>query len=151
MQDETLELLISIAHYARDHRRFNEARYLFGRLALLYPKQAFPYLGSGLVELDCANYRNASLLFGRALEAVPDSALARAWLGVCQILEGHYALGARMLMTVDDSDQPGATSMAAAFLTLPQCAPFATARVVQGAPTAASFPTIERLSNRNGY
>ncbi|EIF32306.1 hypothetical protein BCh11DRAFT_00025 [Burkholderia sp. Ch1-1] len=151
MQHDTLELLISIGHYARVHRRFDEARYLFGRLALLYPRRAFPYLGLGLIELDRANYPSAALLFGRALEAVPDSVLARAWLGVCQVLEGHYALGARMLMTVADSDQPGATSMAAAFLKLPECAPFAAARVAQVEPTAASLSTIERLTIRNGY
>jgi hypothetical protein len=56
MQDDTLELLVSIGHYARVHRRFDEARYLFDRLVLLYPRRAFPYLGKGLVELDRAHH-----------------------------------------------------------------------------------------------
>ncbi|MFL9994444.1 hypothetical protein PQR34_27885 [Paraburkholderia sediminicola] len=149
MQDDILELLISIGHYARVHRRFDEARYLFDRLALVYPQRAFPYLGLGLVELDRANYRGASLLFGRAVEVVPDSALAGAWLGVCQVFEGHYALGARMLMTVADGDEPGASSMAAAFLNLPECVPYT--RAAQVAPAAASLSTIERLTKRNRH
>ncbi|RKF39099.1 hypothetical protein BCY88_33620 [Paraburkholderia fungorum] len=148
MQDDTLELLISIGHYARVHRRFDEAHYLFDRLALLYPQRAFPYLGQGLVELDRANYRGASLLFGRALAIVPDSALACAWLGVCQIFEGQYALGARTLMKVTDADEPAASSMAAAFLNLPECAPYArAAHAAQAAPAAAFLSTIERLTN----
>ena len=145
MQDDTLELLISIGHYARVRRRFDEAHYLFDRLALLYPQRAFPYLGQGLVELDRANYRGASLRFGRALDVVPDSALARAWLGVCQIFEGHYALGARTLMTVPDDGEPGASSMAAAFLNLPECAPYT--RAARAAPAAAPLSTTERLTN----
>ncbi|CAE6842092.1 hypothetical protein [Paraburkholderia domus] len=149
MQDDTLELLISIGHYARVHRRFDEAHYLFDRLALLYPQRAFPYLGQGLVELDRANYRGASLLFGRALDVAPDSALARAWLGVCQIFEGHYALGARTLMAVTDGDEPGAISMAAAFLNLPECAPYT--RAARAVPAAASISTIERLTNLGGH
>ncbi|MGX6999174.1 tetratricopeptide repeat protein [Caballeronia sp. KNU42] len=145
MQDDTLELLISIGHYARIHRRFDEARYLFDRLVLLYPRRAFPYLGKGLVELDRANYRGASLLFSIAIEVVPDSALARAWLGVCQIFEGHYELGARTLTAVGDSDEPAANSMAAAFLNLPECAPYT--RAARATPSAAPFSTIERLTN----
>ncbi|MFM0335927.1 tetratricopeptide repeat protein [Paraburkholderia fungorum] len=152
MQDDTLELLISIGHYARVHRRFDEAHYLFDRLALVYPQRAFPHLGQGLVELDRANYRGASLLFGRALKVAPDSALARAWLGVCQVFEGHYALGARTLMTVADSDEPGASSMAAAFLNLPECAPYTrAARAAQVAHAAAPLSTIERLINLGGH
>jgi len=152
MQDDTLELLISIGHYARVHRRFDEARYLFDRPVLLYPQRAFPYLGKGLVELDLANYRGASLLFSIALDVVPDSALARAWLGVCQIFEGHYALGARTLTAVGDSDEPGASSMAAAFLNLPECAPYTrAARAAQAAPAAAPLSTIERLTNLGGH
>jgi tetratricopeptide (TPR) repeat protein len=151
MQDDTLELLISIGHYARVHRRFDEARYLFDRLVLLY-RRAFPYLGKGLVELDRANYRGASMLFSIALEVVPDSGLARAWLGVCQIFEGHYELGARTLTAVGDSDEPGASSMAAAFLNLPECAPYArAARAAQAAPAAAPLSTIERLTNLGGH
>jgi hypothetical protein len=145
MQDDTLELLISIGHYARVHRRFDEAHYLFDRLALLYPQRAFPYLGQGLVELDRANYRGASLLFGRALFVVPDSGLARAWLGVCQIFEGHYALGVRTLTAVGDSDEPGASSMATAFLNLPECTPYT--RTAQATLAAAPLSTIERLTN----
>jgi hypothetical protein len=152
MQDDTLELLISIGHYARVHRRFDEARYLFDRLALLYPQRAFPYLGLGLVEVDRANYRGASLLFGRAAHAAPESALAWAWLGVCQLFEGHYALGARTLMTVADGDEPGASSMATAFLKLPECAPYIhVAHAAHAAPAAASLSTIERLTNRSGH
>jgi tetratricopeptide (TPR) repeat protein len=152
MQDDTLELLISIGHYARIYRRFDEARYLFDRLALLYPRRAFPYLGLGLVELDRENYRSASLLFGRAVEAVPESTLALAWLGVCQVFEGHYALGARTLMSVADGDEPGAASMAAAFLKLPECARHSrTARAAQVEPAAAPFSTLERLTIRNGH
>ena len=149
MQDDTLELLISIGHYARVHRRFDEARYLFDRLALLYPQRAFPYLGLGLVEVDRANYRGASLLFGRAAHAAPESALAWAWLGVCQLFEGHYALGARTLMTVAHSDQPGAGSMATAFLNLPECAPHIHA--AHAAQAGVSLSTIERLTNRSGH
>jgi Flp pilus assembly protein TadD len=152
MQDDTLELLISIGHYARIYRRFDEARYLFERLALLYPKRAFPYLGLGLVEVDRANYRNASLLFRRAADVAPGSALARAWLGVCQVFEGDYALGARTLMTVADGDEPGASAMAAAFLDLPECAPYThAAHAAHGAPPAASLSTIERLTIRSGH
>ncbi|MGA9916500.1 hypothetical protein [Paraburkholderia sp.] len=152
MNDDTLELLISIGHYARGYRRFDEARYLFDRLALLYPQRAFPYLGLGLVELDRANYRSALLLFGRAVEVAPDSALARAWLGVCQVFEGHYALGARMLMTVADGDEPSASSMAAAFLNLPECVPYASAaRAAQAAPSVAPLSTIERLTIQGGH
>ncbi|CAE6819880.1 tetratricopeptide repeat protein [Paraburkholderia haematera] len=152
MQDDTLELLISIGHYARIHRRFDEADYLFDRLALLYPQRAFPYLGQGLVEIDRANYRGASLLFGRALGVVPDSALARAWLGVCRIFEGHYALGVRTLITVADSDEPGASSMAAAFLNLPECAPYTrAARAAHAAQAATPLSTIERLTNLGGH
>lgn len=155
MQDDTLELLISIGHYARVYRRFDEARYLFDRLALLYPQRAFPYLGLGLVEVDRANYRSASLLFARAVDVAPDSALARAWLGVCQVFEGHYALGARMLMKVADTDEPGASAMAAAFLTLPECAPYThaahAAHTVHAVQTAASLSTIERLTIRGGH
>jgi hypothetical protein len=150
MQDDTLELLISIGHHARVHRRFDDARYLFERLALLYPQRAFPHLGLGLVELDRANYRAASLLFGRAVSVAPDSALARAWLGVCQVFEGHYALGARTLMTVADDD-PAASSMAVAFLNLPECALHArAARAAKAAHAAASLSTIERLTIRGG-
>ncbi|WNC88605.1 hypothetical protein RI103_12865 [Paraburkholderia sp. FT54] len=152
MQDDTLELLISIGHYARVHRRFDEARYLFERLALLYPQRAFPYLGLGLIELDRANYRNASLLFGRALDVAPDSALARAWLGVSQIFEGHYALGSRTLIAVADGGEPGASSMAAAFMNLPECAVHArAARAAQAARATAPISTIDRLSIRGGH
>jgi tetratricopeptide (TPR) repeat protein len=152
MQDDTLELLISIGHYARVYQRFDEARYLFERLAVLYPKRAFPYLGLGLVEVDRANYRSASLLFARAAAVAPGSALARAWLGVCQLFEGHHALGARTLMSVADGDEPGASSMAAAFLKLPECAPFIhAARAAHAAPAAASLSTIDRLTNRSGH
>ncbi|WP_144110565.1 hypothetical protein [Paraburkholderia sp. BCC1886] len=171
MQDDTLELLISIGHYARVYRRFDEARYLFERLALLYPRRAFPHLGLGLVELDRAHYRAASLLFGRAVEVAPDSALARAWLGVCQVLEGHYALGVRTLQTVTDAggadEEPGAASMAAAFLNLPECAPYVRAPRAplapqaldaagvacpeDGTPRASALSTIERLTIRGGH
>jgi tetratricopeptide (TPR) repeat protein len=155
MQDDTLELLISIGHYARVHRRFDEAHYLFDRLAVLYPQRAFPYLGQGLVELDRANYRGASLLFSRALEVAPDSALARAWLGVCQVFEGHYALGAATLMTVADGDESGASSMAVAFLNLPECAPYTRASrapcAARVAHAAAPLSTIERLINLGGH
>lgn len=149
MQDDTLELLISIGHYARVHRHFDEARYMFDRLALLYPRRAFPYIGLGLVEVDRTNYRSASLLFGRAAQAAPDSGLAFAWLGVCQLFEGHYALGTRTLMSVADSEEPGAGSMATAFLRLPECAPFIHA--AHAVPAAASLSTIERLTNRSGH
>jgi tetratricopeptide (TPR) repeat protein len=149
MQDDTLELLISIGHYARVNRHFDEARYLFDRLARLYPRRAFPYMGLGLVEVDRSNYRSASLLFSRATQAAPDSALAFAWLGVCQLFEGHYALGARTLMSVADSEEPGAGSMATAFLKLPECAPFIHA--AHAAPAAASLSTIERLTIRSGH
>ncbi|PQV44277.1 hypothetical protein [Paraburkholderia sp. BL21I4N1] len=151
MQDDTLELLISIGHLARVYRRFDDARYLFERLALLYPQRAFPYLGLGLVEVDRANYRGASLLFARALEVVPDSALACAWLGTSQVLDGHYALGARTLTKVVGSDEPSANSMALAFLKLPECVPFVNANASGAAPpahTAAPLSTIERLTIR---
>jgi tetratricopeptide (TPR) repeat protein len=152
MQDDTLELLISIGHYARVHGRFDEARYLFERLATLYPQRAFPYLGLGLVEIDRANYRAASLLFGRAVEAAPDSALARAWLGVCQVFEGHYALGARTLIAVAGSGEPGASSMAAAFLNLPECVPYRpAARAAQAERVAGPISTIERLTIRGSH
>ncbi|MFM0247185.1 tetratricopeptide repeat protein [Paraburkholderia sediminicola] len=152
MQDDTLELVISIGHFARAYQRFDEARYLFDRLALIYPRRAFPYIGLGLVELDRANYRRASLLFGRAVDVVPDSALARAWLGVCQVLEGHYALGVRMLMTVADGSEPNASSMAEAFLALPECAPYTyTASAAHVAQNAASHSTIKRLTIRGGH
>jgi hypothetical protein len=83
---------------------------------------------------------------------VPDSGLARAWLGVCQIFEGHYALGARTLTEVGDSDEPGASSMAAAFLNLPECAPYIrVACAAQAARAAAPLSTIERLTNLGGH
>jgi hypothetical protein len=152
MQDDTLELLISIGHYARVNRHFDEARYMFDRLALLYPRRAFPYLGLGLVEVDRLNYRSASLLFGRATHAAPDSALAFAWLGVCQLFEGNYALGARTLMRVADSEEAGAGSMATAFLKLPECAPFIHAAHTTPATTATTaLSTIERLTIRSGH
>jgi tetratricopeptide (TPR) repeat protein len=152
MQDDTLELLISIGHYARVHGRFDEARYLFERLARLYPQRAFPYLGLGLVEIDRANYRAASLLFGRAVEVAPDSALARAWLGVCQVFEGHYARGARTLSAVADGDEPGASSMAAAFLNLPECLPYRhAARATQAERAVGPISTIERLTIRGSH
>ncbi|ASV99889.1 tetratricopeptide repeat protein [Paraburkholderia aromaticivorans] len=152
MQDDTLRLLISIGHYARVYRRFDEARYLFERLRSLYPLRAFPYLGLGMVELDLANYRAASRLFGRAVDLVPDSSLARAWLGVCQLFEGHYALGARTLITVPNDDEPSASSMAEAFLNLPECEPYTrAARAAQTMHRAASFSTIERLTIRSGH
>jgi hypothetical protein len=152
MQDDTLEILISIGHYARIHRRFDEARYLFDRLALLYPQRAFPYLGLGLVEVDRANYRSASLLFGRAAQVAPGSALALAWLGVCQLFEGQYALGARTLLSVTDGEEAGASAMATAFLQLPECAPYTdAARAAHAAQAAASFSTIERLTIRGRH
>lgn len=158
MQDDTLELLISIGHYARVHRRFDDARYLFERLALLYPLRAFPYLGLGLVEVDRANYRAASALFGRAVAVAPDSALAHAWLGVCQVFEGHYAHGVRTLLPVADSDEPAASSMAQAFLTLPDCAVHArAARAAQaaagaaGTAGAAPVSTLDRLIIRGSH
>lgn len=155
MQDDTLELLISIGHFARVYRRFDEARYLFERLALLYPQRAFAYLGLGLVEVDCANYRGASRLFRKALDVAPDSALARAWLGMCQVLEGHCASGTRLLAAVAESGEPGASSMAAAFLNLPECAPYAAAaRVAWAQPRAsavASLSTFDRLTLRGSY
>lgn len=152
MQDDTLELLISIGHYARVYRRFDEARYLFDRLALLYPQRAFPYLGLGLVELDRANYRSASQLFGRAVQVAPDNALGHAWLGVCQVFEGHYALGARTLIAVAEGGEPGASSMAAAFLNLPECALHTrAARAAQAAHAAVPISTIERLMIRGGH
>ncbi|MFL9907396.1 tetratricopeptide repeat protein [Paraburkholderia sp. RL17-337-BIB-A] len=152
MQDDTLELLISIGHYARVHGRFDEARYLFERLARLYPQRAFPYLGLGLVEIDRANYRAASVLFGRAVEVAPDSALARAWLGVCQVFEGHYALGARTLSAVANGDEPGASSMAAAFLNLPECLPYRhAARATQAERAVGPVSTIERLTIRGSH
>ncbi|WP_260854533.1 tetratricopeptide repeat protein [Paraburkholderia sp. BCC1884] len=144
-----MELLLSIGHFARVHRRFDEARYLFERMALLYPQRAFSYLGLGLVEIDRLNYRGASRWFGRALEAEPDSALALVWLGASQVLEGHYARGVRTLTTAATSDVPGASSMAAAFLQLPECAPYAGR--VHAARVAASLSTIERLTIRGGY
>jgi Flp pilus assembly protein TadD len=152
MQDDTLELLISIGHYARVHGRFDEARYLFERLAVLYPQRAFPHLGLGLVELDRANYRAASVLFGRAVEVAPDSALARAWLGVCQVFEGHYALGARTLLSVAHGDEPAASSMAAAFLNLPECLPYrSAAQLAQAERAARPLSTIERLTIRGSH
>lgn len=154
MQEDSLELLISIGHLARVYRRFDDARYLFERLALLYPQRAFPYLGLGLVEVDRANYRGASRLFAKALEVVPDSALTCAWLGTSHVLDGHYALGARTLMRVVGSDEPSAHSMALAFLKLPECAPFINANASGAAPpahTAAPLSTIERLTIRGRY
>lgn len=152
MQDDTLRLLISIGHYARVYRRFDEARYLFDRLGALYPQRAFPYLGLGLVELDRANYREASRLFGKAVDLVPDSSLARAWLGMSQILEGHYAHGVRTLMEVPSDDEPSASSMAAALLNLPECVPYTrAARAAQTTHRAAFFSTIERLTSRSGH
>ncbi|MDE1184506.1 hypothetical protein [Paraburkholderia sp.] len=161
MHDDTLELLISIGHTARVFRRFDEARYLFERLALLYPQRAFPYLGLGLVELDRANYRAAAQRFGHAVEVAPDSALARAWLGVCLVFDGHYARGARLLATAVDSDEPGAAPMAAAFLDLPECAPYRAAVNAANATNAANaanvvraavaFSTLKRLTLRGGH
>lgn len=152
MQDDTLELLISIGHYARVYRRFDEARYLFDRLALLYPRRAFPYLGLGLVELDRANYRAASLLFSRAIDVAPDSGLARAWLGVSQMLGGQYALGVRTLEPIAEGDEPGASSMAAAFLNLPECAPYLQAvRAARTLRSAAFLTTFERLTIQGGH
>jgi hypothetical protein len=152
MQDDTLELLISIGHYARVYRRFDDARYLFERLALLYPQRAFPFLGLGLVEVDRANYRGASALFGHAVTVAPDSALARAWLGVCQVFEGHYAHGVRTLLTVADGDEPGASSMAQAFLKLPECELHSRAALAaQAVASAASLSTIERLIIRGSH
>ncbi|ASL42898.1 hypothetical protein bAD24_I05360 [Burkholderia sp. AD24] len=161
MQEDSLELLISIGHLARVYRRFDDARYLFERLALIYPQRAFPYLGLGLVEVDRANYRGAARLFASALAVVPDNALACAWLGTSQVLDGHYALGARTLMKVVGSDEPSASSMAMAFLKLPECAPFinanANANAAQAAgaapPAHAAAPlsTIERLTIRGRY
>lgn len=150
MQDDTLQLLISIGHYARVHRRFDEARYLFKRLGLLYPRRAFSYLALGLVELDRANYLAASRLLGQAVELAPDNSLARAWLGVCQVLEGQYALGTRTLMTVPDDGESSAFSMATVFLNLPECAPYIRAvRAAQTTQRAALFSTIERLTIRH--
>ena len=149
MQDDTLELLISIGHYARVHRRFDEAHYLFDRLALLYPQRAFPYLGQGLVELDRANYRGASLLFGRALDARAGQRAGTRLARRVPDFEGHYALGARTLMAVADGDEPGASSMAAAFLNLPECAPYT--RAARAVPAVASISTIERLTNQGGH
>lgn len=159
MQDDSLELLISIGHLARVYRRFDDARYLFERLALLYPQRAFPYLGLGLVEVDRANYRGASQLFAKALEVVPDNALACAWLGTSQVLDGHYALGARTLMKVVGSDEPSANSMAVAFLKLPECARFINANAnaahasgaARSAQAAPPLSTIERLTIRGRY
>jgi tetratricopeptide (TPR) repeat protein len=159
MQEDSLELLISIGHLARVYRRFDDARYLFERLALIYPQRAFPYLGLGLVEVDRANYRGAARLFASALEVVPDNALACAWLGTTQVLDGHYALGARTLMKVVGSDEPSASSMAMAFLKLPECAPFinanANSALAAGAAppahAAAPLSTIERLTIRGRY
>lgn len=135
-----LELLIAIGHYARVRRRFDDARYLFERLALLYPQRGFAYLGLGLTEVDRARYRKASIFFERAMAAAPDDALPRAWLGACLIFETKYAAGARLLMTVTDSDEPAARSLASAFLNLPECTPYRSA-----APTTHSIPTLQTL------
>ncbi|MFM0294420.1 MULTISPECIES: tetratricopeptide repeat protein [Paraburkholderia] len=152
MQDDTLQLLISIGHYACAHRCFDEARFLFGRLGLLYPQRAFPYIGLGLVELNQANYRAASRLLGRAVDLAPDNSVACAWLGACQLAEGHYALGTRTLMAVPNDEDPSAFSMATALLKLPECAPYTrAARAAQTTRGAALFSTIERLTIRGGH
>ena len=107
---------------------------------MLYPQRAFPYLGLGLVEVDRANYRNASLLFRRAVEVAPGSALARAWLGVCQVFEGHYALGARTLMTRGGRRRAWREFDGAAFLNLPECAPYRHAARAAHAAPRRGFP-----------
>ncbi|WGS51081.1 hypothetical protein LFL96_06145 [Paraburkholderia sp. D15] len=154
LREDTLELLIAIGHLARVYRYFDEARYLFERLATVYPQRAFPYLGLGLIEVDRANYRGAARLFGHALELVPDNAQACAWLGASQVLEGHFALGVRTLLNVIGSDEPSAAAMAEAFLKLPECAPFTRGvrihRAAQSAPVP-SFSTLNRLNFRGRH
>lgn len=152
--EDTLELLISIGHLARVYRQFDEARYLFERLAAVYPQRAFPHIGLGLIEVDRANYRDAARRFRTALEVVPDSAQACAWLGVCQVLDGQYALGVRTLLGVIDSDEPSAAAMAGSFLRLPECARFIRgAQAVRPDPTASvrSSSTLKRLNFRGSY
>lgn len=154
LAEDTLELLIAIGHLARVYRHFDEARFLFERLATVYPRRAFPFLGLGLIEVDRANYRGAVRCFSQALEVVPDSAQACAWLGASQVLEGHFALGVRTLLGVIDSDEPSAAAMAEAFLKLPECAPFTRGvRIGRAAqPVAApSFSTLTRLNFRGSH
>ncbi|SAL26748.1 hypothetical protein AWB67_01099 [Caballeronia terrestris] len=135
MEDETLELLISIGHYARVRGRFDDARYLFDRLALLYPERAFPYLGLGLVEVDRVQYRKASQWFQTALDAVPDYGLAQAWLGVCLVFEERYAAGAQALIAATRSDDESGRALAATFLKVPGCVPYANAFSIPAVPT----------------
>jgi tetratricopeptide (TPR) repeat protein len=145
--EEMFELLIAIGHYARVQRRFDDARYLFERLARLSPAQASPHLGLGLVEVDRANYGKAVLLCRRAVDMQPDYALARAWLGACLLFEEKYASGARMLMSVSNSDDPAACRTAMAFLDLPQCAPYRSA-YRETAATSRSVPILYQLTIR---
>lgn len=140
MEEDMLELLIAIGHYARSRRRFDDAVYLFERLAVLYPQRAFPYLGLGLTEVERANFRKASILFERAVAAAPDETLPRAWLGASLIFEKKYAAGARLLVTVAGSDESSASSLASMLLDLPECAPYRST-----AQTTQSIPTLQKL------
>jgi tetratricopeptide (TPR) repeat protein len=143
MEEDILELLIAIGHSARARRRFDDAAFLFDRLATLYPQRAFPYIGLGLVEIDRMHYRKASVLFERAIAAAPDQALPRVWLGASLVFESKYASGARVLMSVAESDDPAARKLAKALLDLPECMPYRSTAL-----TTRSAPTLQQLNVR---
>jgi tetratricopeptide (TPR) repeat protein len=150
MEDETLELLISIGHFARVKGRFDDARYLFDRLALLYPERAFAYLGLGLVEIDRAQYRKAAQWFETALDVVPDYGIALAWLGVSLVFERRYALAVRSLIAASRGDDESARGLASTFLAIPECAPYARAYTTAAlsVPTHSLHSTHSRLNAR---
>ena len=78
MEDETLELLISIGHFARVKGRFDDAATSSIASRCSIPNARLPYLGLGLVEIDRAQYRKAAQWFETALDVVPDYGIALA-------------------------------------------------------------------------
>ncbi len=142
INDELLEALIAIAHHARSHRRFTEARYLFERFALLFPDRAFPHVGIGIIEIDCGRYESATQQFKEALTRAPDHHVVRAWLGVSQLFARKYAAGTATLLSIPEDAEPAALKLAAAFLGFRQCAVY---RRELPEPVAALTSTLDQL------
>lgn len=116
--ERVLALLLGAGHLARSHARYAGARQLFEQLRGAFPDRASPWLGLALVEIDRHAYATAAAHCRAALALVPDHALARAWLGVCQFALGDTTAARNAFRAAQPGDSPAARDLATAMLQL---------------------------------
>ncbi len=104
---EDLRIMLEAGYLYLAMKRYKEAREVFEGVAILAPNSEVPWVALGNVSFVEAKLPEAIKTYKKALEIIPESAFARAYLGESLFFNGQKKEATQMLEEASRMDPHG--------------------------------------------